>query len=54
MLYFEADQPHWLVWPALAIGIDDELWIGIGWLNLEIGWRSGSGGFGDEVGTQES
>jgi hypothetical protein len=54
MLYFETDQPHWLVWPALAVGIDDEFWIGIGWLNFEIGWRSGSGGFGDEVEAQES
>lgn len=47
MIYFETDQPHWLVWPALAIGLDDEFWIGIGWMNCEIGWRSGTGGFGD-------
>jgi hypothetical protein len=44
MIYFETDQPHYLVWPALAVGIDNEFWIGIGWLNFEIGWRNGDGG----------
>jgi len=46
MIYFEYDQPHYLVWPTLAVGIDDEFWIGIGWLNFEIGWRNGDGGGG--------
>ena len=41
MIYFERAQPHYLVWPALAFGIGDEFWIGICWLNLELGWRSG-------------
>jgi hypothetical protein len=49
MFYLETNQPHYLVWPTLAVGIDDELWIGIGWLNFEIGWRNGDGGWGDEV-----
>ena len=50
MIYFEHDQDHWLVWPVLAIGLKDEFWIGIGWLNFEFGWRSGDGGgCGDEV-----
>jgi hypothetical protein len=49
MIYFEHDQPHFLVWPALALGIDDEFWIGIGWLNFEIGWRNGDGGWSDEA-----
>lgn len=49
MIYFEHDQDHWLVWPVLAIGLKDEFWIGIGWLNCEIGWRSGDDGWGDEA-----
>lgn len=53
MIYFEHDQPHFLVWPALAVGIDDEFWIGIGWLNFEIGWRNGDGGSGDETKLKE-
>ena len=48
-MYFETNQPHYLVWPALAIGIDDEFWIGIGWLNFEFGWRNGDGGSGDKL-----
>jgi hypothetical protein len=44
MIYFEHDQPHYLVWPALAVSIGDELWIGLCWLNFEIGWRNGDGG----------
>jgi hypothetical protein len=31
------------------LGLDDEFWIGIGWLNFEIGWRNGDGGWGDEA-----
>ena len=46
MFYLETNQPHYLVWPALAVGIDEEFWIGIGWLNFEIGWRNGDGGWG--------
>lgn len=49
MIYFETDQPHYLVWPALAVGIDDEFWIGIGWLNFEVGWRNGDGGDTDNT-----
>jgi hypothetical protein len=49
MIYFETDQPHFVVWPYLAVGIDDELWIGVGWLNFEIGWRNGDGGLGDDT-----
>ena len=49
MIYFEHNQPHYFVWPVLALGLDDEFWIGIGWLNLEIGWRNGDGGWGDEA-----
>lgn len=44
MIYFETNQPHFVVWPYLAVGIDEELWIGIGWINFEIGWRNGDGG----------
>ena len=47
MIYLETDQPHYLVWPALAVGIDDEFWISISWLNFEFGWRNGDGGWGD-------
>jgi hypothetical protein len=41
MMYFERNQPHYLVWPALAFGRDDlnGFWIGIGWLNMEVGWK---------------
>lgn len=53
MIYFERDQDRWLVWPVLAIGLKDEFWIGIGWLNLEIGWRSGDEGWGDEAKLRE-
>ena len=44
MFYIEHDQDHYLVWPVLAVGIRGEFWIGIGWLNFEIGWRNGDGG----------
>ncbi len=40
-IYVERNQPHIAVWPYLAIGLGEEFWIGLGWLNLEIGWRSG-------------
>ena len=49
MIYFEHNQPHYFVWPVLALGLDNEFWIGIGWLNFEIGWRNGDGGWGDEA-----
>jgi hypothetical protein len=49
MFYFETNQPHYLVWPVLALGLDDEFWIGLCWLNFEIGWRNGDGGWGDEL-----
>jgi hypothetical protein len=41
MMYFERNQPHYLVWPALGFGRDDlhGFWIGIGWLNMEVGWK---------------
>lgn len=41
MVYFEKNQPHWLVWPVLAFGNNstEGVWVGIAWLNLEIGWR---------------
>jgi len=40
MIYFERDQPHCLLWPVIAFGRDAEsLWVGIGWLNMELGWR---------------
>ncbi len=41
MMYFENDKEHYLVWPALALSLSDEFWIGIGWLNFEFGWRAG-------------
>jgi len=53
MIYFEHNQPHYLVWPVLALSLDDEFWIGIGWLNFEIGWRNGDGGWGDEAKLKE-
>lgn len=42
MMYFEKNQPHCLVWPVLAFGKNETegVWIGIGWLNLEIGWKT--------------
>lgn len=49
MFYFETNQPHYFVWPVLAVSLYDEFWIGIGWLNFEIGWRKGDGGWGDEL-----
>ena len=42
--YFELAQPHVLLWPVIAVGFADEFWVGIGWLDLEFGWRSGDGG----------
>jgi len=53
MFYLETNQTHWLVWPCLAVGIDDELWIGMGWLNFEIGWRDGDSGWGNEAKLKE-
>jgi hypothetical protein len=53
MFYLETNQTHWLVWPCLAVGIDDELWIGVGWFNFEIGWRNGDGGWGNEAKLKE-
>lgn len=47
MFYFEFNQPQFFIWPALAVGIDTELWIGIGWLNVEVGIRFGSDGWFD-------
>ena len=47
MIYFINDHDHWILWPVIAIGFTDKLgfkdefWIGIGWLNFEMGWRSG-------------
>lgn len=49
MIYFETNQPHCLIWPVIAVGMGPEFWIGIGWLNFEIGYRSGDGGEGDET-----
>ena len=37
--YIETNQPHILVWPVIAISRSDEFWVGIGWLNFELGWR---------------
>jgi hypothetical protein len=39
--YFLKNQPHILLWPVLAIGFEGEFWIGLGWINCEIGWHSG-------------
>jgi hypothetical protein len=47
MIYFEANQPHVTVWPYLAVAVEGEFWIGLGWLNFEFGWRSGDGGDGE-------
>lgn len=44
MIYFVYDHDHWCVWPVLAVGVRDEFWISISWLNLEIGWRNGGDG----------
>jgi hypothetical protein len=44
MIYFEANQPHIAVWPYLAVAVDGEFWIGLGWLDFELGWRRGDGG----------
>lgn len=48
MIYFECDQDHCLVWPVLAVSVRGEFWIGLGWLNFEIGWRSGDDGETEE------
>jgi hypothetical protein len=39
MMYFLHDQPHYILWPVIAFGKNETegYWIGIGWLNLEIG-----------------
>jgi len=44
MFYFIKNQPHWLVWPVLAFGESESegVWAGIGWLNMEIGWKGKS------------
>jgi hypothetical protein len=38
-IYFEKNQPHYLIWPALAFGKNETegFWFGLGWLNLEVG-----------------
>ena len=45
MMYFEKNQPHYLLWPVIGFGFKSDLgegfWIGIGWLNFEFGWRKG-------------
>jgi hypothetical protein len=50
MMYFERHTTHCLFWPVIAMSLDDEFWIGIGWLNLEVGWRDGDDGYGDKSG----
>ena len=49
MMYFENDKEHYFVWPALALSLSGEFWIGIGWLNFEFGWRSGDDGWNDKA-----
>ena len=40
MIYLEHSQPHYFVWPVIAIGTGKEFWIALAWLNCEIGLRS--------------
>lgn len=42
MIYTEKNQPHWIIWPVVAFGKNsiEGFWIGLAWLNLEIGWKS--------------
>lgn len=44
MFYFERDQGHCIFWPVLAISLRGEFWLGLAWLNMELGWRSGDHG----------
>jgi hypothetical protein len=44
MIYFEHDQDHCILMPTLAFSLRGEFWLGICWLNMEFGWREGSGG----------
>lgn len=53
MFYIEMNQPHVVLLPTVAIGLDSEFWVGICWLNLEFGWRSGDGGEGDFEGVTQ-
>lgn len=43
-VYIEKNQPHYLVWPVLAFGKNDTegFWVGIGWLNMEVGLKEKS------------
>ena len=54
MIYFVHDQQHCLLWPVLAVGWADDFWIGLGWLDFEIGWRTGEGGDSDELKEQNT
>ena len=47
MIYFETDKEYFMVWPALAVSVSDEFWIGVSWLNFELGWRNGDSGDSD-------
>jgi hypothetical protein len=47
MIYFETDKEHCFLWPVVAVSLGDEFWLGLGWLNFELGWRSGDDGDGE-------
>lgn len=44
MMYFEHDKEYVIIWPAVAVSLANEFWIGLAWLNFEVGWRSGDDG----------
>lgn len=48
MMYFEHDKEYIMLWPAIAISLADEFWIGLAWLNFELGWRNGDDGDGEK------
>jgi len=39
---------------VIAISLQEEFWIGINWLQYEMGWRSGDGGDGEHNDLQEN
>jgi len=49
MIYLERDKPYVMLWPAIAVSLADEFWVGLTWLNFEIGWRSGDDGDKNDV-----
>jgi hypothetical protein len=52
--YFIDDHDYLSLWPVIAVSLQEEFWIGVNWLQYEMGWRSGDGGDGEHNDLQEN